>query len=182
MCDSPTPGRGDDNKLSRFGIGPAARSNCEFSSFENFRERIIILPMGRRGPKSAAELMAIAQNRRANVSDYAASPVQLPAHLVEETRDWWLAIAPRLEPHQLRILTCAAEAWDLKEAAQQVLAKFGLSYTDRKGQIRARPEAAIARDSRAAFIRCLHELRLDVPPPKPRENGGLGVTWRDLAP
>ncbi|MDA9424019.1 P27 family phage terminase small subunit [Bradyrhizobium sp. CCBAU 53380] len=126
--------------------------------------------------------MVIAQDRRANAEDFAAKPVQPPAHLAQETREWWLAIAPTLEQYQLRTLTAAAESWDRKEQARQALAEHGLSYVDGKGMVHSRPEASIERDSRAAFLRCLHELKLDVEPPKPREKGGLGITWQDLAP
>lgn len=90
------------------------------------------------------------------------------------------------EDHQLRLLTCAAEAWDMKETAMDVLAREGLSFTDDKGMIRARPEAAIARDSRAAFMRAVAQLKLDTPPPdeaRIRNNGrGLGVSYLDLPP
>jgi phage terminase small subunit len=136
--------------------------------------------MGRRGPKSAAEILAIAQNRRTNAHRRRLNPPEPPDHLTPETQQWWASIAPSLEPHQWRTLTAASEAWDLKETARRVLAQVGLSFVDSKGMIRARPEAAIARDSRAAFLRCLHELKLDVEPPKPRQNGGIGVPWEDI--
>jgi phage terminase small subunit len=124
--------------------------------------------------------MMIAQNRRANADHYAKNPVPPPDHLTPSTREWWAAIAPTLEPHQLRTLTAAAESWDRKEQARQALAEHGLSYIDGKGMVRSRPEASIERDNRAAFLRCLHELKLDVEPPKARESGGIGITWRDL--
>jgi phage terminase small subunit len=66
-----------------------------------------------------------------------------------------------LAPHQLRTLQVVAEAWDRKEEARKVLAREGLSYVDAKGMHRARPEVAVERDSRAAYLRAMRELALD---------------------
>jgi hypothetical protein len=47
--------------------------------------------------------------------------------------------------------------------------------------VRARPEVAIERDARAAFLRGVQQLKLDSEPKTPLKNGyGLGVGWRDL--
>jgi len=91
-----------------------------------------------------------------------------PKHLRAPTRRWWSEVVGEyeLEPHHLRLLTLAAEAWDRGEEARKVLAKEGLIYTDRFGQPKARPEVAIERDSRIAFARMLRELALDVAPPE----------------
>ena len=137
--------------------------------------------MGARGPKSAAEVMATAHRRRISATVHRDNPLDPPGHLQPATQAWWADIAPGLEPHQLRVLTCTCEAFDRKEAAREALAMHGLSYTDAKDMIRARPEVAIERDARAAFMRGLQQLKLDVDPPKPRRNGeGLGISWRDL--
>jgi hypothetical protein len=50
-------------------------------------------------------------------------------------------------------------------AAREILDREGLTYTDRFGQPKARPEVAIERDGRIAFARLLRELGLDVEPP-----------------
>jgi hypothetical protein len=135
--------------------------------------------MGLRGPKSFNEKMATAQRRRVHVAHRAVNPAEPPSHLAAPTREWWAGIASSLEVHQLRILTCAGE--DMKETAMAVLAEHGLSFEDDRGMIRARPEAAIARDSRAAFLRAVAQLKLDVPPPKSNRNGhGLGISWENL--
>jgi hypothetical protein len=84
-----------------------------------------------------------------------------------------------LAAHQLRTLQVAAEAWDRKEEAREVLAREGLSYTDGKGMIRSRPEVQIERDSRAAYLRAMRELQLDAVP-----SGGTPLTldkWRRLS-
>ena len=80
-----------------------------------------------------------------------------------------------LEDHHVRLLTAAAEAWDRCQQARKRLAKNGLTYTDRFGQPRARPEIGIERDSRLAFSRLIRELDLDAA--APRESGrppGIG--------
>jgi hypothetical protein len=53
-----------------------------------------------------------------------------------------------------------------------------MSFADAKGMVRARPEVCIERDARAAFLRGLQQLRLDVAEPKRRN--GIGVHWSDL--
>jgi hypothetical protein len=46
--------------------------------------------------------------------------------------------------------------------SRRELAKHGLSYTDDKGMIRARPECSIERTSQIAFLRAVRELNLQV--------------------
>lgn len=91
-----------------------------------------------------------------------------PKHLPRETRAWWSSVVQdfELEPHHIRLLTLAAEAWDRCQQARAILAKHGLTYEDRFGQPTARPEVGIERDSRIAFARLLRELDLDVEPPR----------------
>ncbi len=90
-----------------------------------------------------------------------------PDHLLPETAKWWSSVIADydLEPHHVRLLTLAAEAWDRTEQARVALAEHGLTFEDRFGQPRARPEVAIERDSRVAFARLLRELALDVDEP-----------------
>lgn len=93
--------------------------------------------------------------------------MQAPQHLKKKTRQWWRQVVQDyyLEPHHIRLLTLAGEAWDRCEEAREILAMEGLTYEDRFGQPRSRPEVAIERDSRLAFARLLRELDLDVEPP-----------------
>jgi hypothetical protein len=70
-----------------------------------------------------------------------------------------------LEAHHIRLLTLAGETWDRGERAREVLARKGLTYVDRRGNPRPRPENAIARDSAIVFARLIRELRLDVSGP-----------------
>lgn len=91
----------------------------------------------------------------------------VPPHLRPDTASWWASVAGdyALEPHHLRILTLAAEAWDRGVEAREAIAKHGPVYVDRFAQPRARPEVAIERDSRIAFARLVRELALDVDTP-----------------
>lgn len=45
-----------------------------------------------------------------------------------------------------------------------MLAKKGLTYTDRYGCPKSRPEVAIERDARISFARLIRELSLSEPP------------------
>ncbi|MFO0899839.1 MAG: hypothetical protein U0836_20605 [Pirellulales bacterium] len=90
-----------------------------------------------------------------------------PAHLSAEAQAWWSATVAEfdLQGHHLRLLRLAAEAWDRCQQARQALAAGGLTYEDRFGAPRTRPEIAVERDSRLAFARLVRELGLDVAPP-----------------
>jgi hypothetical protein len=94
-------------------------------------------------------------------------PYKPPAHLALATRKWVAAVVAsyELEPHHLRLLTLAAEAWDRCCQARVVLDRDGLTFNDRFGTPRARPEIGVERDSRLAFVRITRELDLDIEPP-----------------
>lgn len=106
-----------------------------------------------------------------------------PQHLKPTTRKWWTSVVRdyELEPHHVRLLTLAGESWDRCEQARNAIDEHGLTFTDRFACPKARPEAAIERDSRIAFARLLRELDLDVEVPSetkrtpqlPRYQGGL---------
>jgi phage terminase small subunit len=129
--------------------------------------------MGIRGRKSRAEL-AVIRSMPKVTADKPTSSNDPPAHLQPETQAWWRVIVQEIEPHQLRTLQCAAEAWDRKEQARAALNEHGLSYEDDRGMIRPRPEVAVERDSRIAYLRAMRELKLDAPPPKNPRIGGIG--------
>lgn len=90
-----------------------------------------------------------------------------PNHLRPETAQWFKDVTSQyeLEPHHVRLLTLAAESWDRCQQAREVLNRDGLTYRDRFGAPRARPEVAIERDARMAFARLVRELGLDLLPP-----------------
>lgn len=90
-----------------------------------------------------------------------------PSHLSADTAAWWQAVTAdfTLEPHHVRLLRLACEAWDRGQQAREALTTHGTTFVDRFGQPRARPEVAIERDARIAFARLMRELALDVEGP-----------------
>lgn len=97
--------------------------------------------------------------------------IKAPGHLNSETKKWFIQVADTydLEPHHLRLLTLACEAWDrCTQARKELLKQKTLTVVDRYGQIKARPEVQIERDSRIAFARLLRELNLSEESPDSR--------------
>ena len=92
--------------------------------------------------------------------------IEPPEHLSPAVQTWWRevlkAFAP--EPHHLRLLQLAGEAWDRVQAARESLEANGLVSIDRFDQPKPRPEAAIARDNSVLFARLLREMGLDITP------------------
>jgi hypothetical protein len=96
--------------------------------------------------------------------------IKPPPHLRPDTREWFSSVINEYElaEHHVRLLTLAGEAWDGGQQAREVLDREGLTYIDRFGAPRARPEISVERDSRIAFARLLSEMSLDAdPPPEP---------------
>ena len=101
----------------------------------------------------------------------------IPTHLTASTRQWCRQILGTwsLEDHHLRLLFGAGKAWDRAMEAREVIDREGLTYLDRFGQVRPRPEVQIERDSLTLFTRMMRELNLDsevIPDPKPPKIGG----------
>jgi P27 family predicted phage terminase small subunit len=90
-----------------------------------------------------------------------------PKHLRAASSQWWKEVVGEfdLDSHHIRLLTKACEAFDRSEQAREAILKYGLTFEDRFGAPRARPECAIERDSRLAFARLVREIGLDVSPP-----------------
>ena len=86
-----------------------------------------------------------------------------PQHLKPATRRWWSSVVAdyQLEAHHIKLLTLGAEAWDRCVQARQAIDENGMTYTDRFGAPKPRPEVAIERDSRLGFARMMRELALD---------------------
>lgn len=95
-------------------------------------------------------------------------PPKAPRYLRAATRRWFEDVCRgfELEEHHRRLLVLAAQSWDRCEQAREALAKHGLTYEDRFGAVKARPEVAIERDAKIAFCRMLRELALDVEAPQ----------------
>ena len=91
-----------------------------------------------------------------------------PTHLSADAAAWWREVLRDygLEPHHLRLLQSACEAWDRMQQARQALADHGaLTFTDERGTIRSHPCVAHERDARVAFARLVRELDLDAGSP-----------------
>lgn len=90
-----------------------------------------------------------------------------PRHLSPESKTWFAEVSQDfdLEPHQVRLLTLAAEAWDRCQQARRAIEEHGLVYLDRFGFPKARPEVGTERDSRISFARLVRELGMDVADP-----------------
>lgn len=95
-----------------------------------------------------------------------------PTHLRPQTRRWFAELAANynFESHHFRLLQLAGEAWDRGQAAREAIGEHGLTYLDRYGNPRPRPEVAIERDARIAFARLIRELGID-DDEEPRETG-----------
>ena len=94
-----------------------------------------------------------------------------PCDLSPAMQDWWRNVLAEydLEQHHLHLLEAAAGAWDRMTQARDAIHQHGMTYTDERGMIRARPEVAIERDARIACARIVRELDLDpAPSPEPR--------------
>jgi len=84
---------------------------------------------------------------------------------------WWRSVLEEfaLDEHHLHLLEAACTAWDRMVQARDAISANGLTFTDERGMVRARPEVAIERDARTSFVRIVRELDLDTaPPPEPR--------------
>ena len=78
------------------------------------------------------------------------------------------------EPHHLKLLQLALEAWDRCQMAREILETEGLTVQTEAG-IKAHPAIAIERDSRLACARLLRELDLDAEPPAANRFGPPGL-------
>jgi len=87
------------------------------------------------------------------------------------TRNWWRQVVGDfdLEPHHVRLLSLACEAWDRGVQAREAIEEEGAYYLDRHGSPRPHPGLAVERDSRLSFARLIREIDLDgSPDPDPR--------------
>lgn len=86
-----------------------------------------------------------------------------PAHLSDEAGRLWAAVTGEylLEPHTLAILERACESLDRLRQAQAAIADLGLTVEGRQGP-RLNPAVGVEATSRAAFLRAVKDLGLDV--------------------
>jgi hypothetical protein len=93
-----------------------------------------------------------------------------PAHLGAAGRDLWCSIQASYaldDPGGLALLQVAAEAADRVAICRRQLDAEGEVIVIR-GAPRAHPAAALERDARAAMIRAIEELHLDIEPLRDR--------------
>mgnify|MGYP001815459605 FL=1 len=94
-------------------------------------------------------------------------PTAPPKHLSAEAKALWKSVLAdyELERRHEAILLTALAALDRMRQAQAQLAEDGLTTVDRYGSVKAHPCVVIERDSRAAFLRAMRELGLDLEAP-----------------
>jgi phage terminase small subunit len=104
---------------------------------------------------------------------------QPPAHLGEAGLELWRSIQASYaidDPGGVALLTVAAESADRVASCRTQLNEAGEVIVV-KGVPRAHPAAAIERDARAALIRALKALNLDVEPLRDRPGRPSGSRW-----
>jgi phage terminase small subunit len=99
-----------------------------------------------------------------------------PRGYTTEARHLWQQVTAdwTLDPPALTILDCACRALERVREAQALLRRDGLMTTDRFGQTKAHPAAAIERDAKQTLLRNLRALNLDLEPlhDRPGRPGG----------
>lgn len=122
--------------------------------------------MGIRGKPSAASLAVVPPQPAAVIPLNCKAP-EPPAHLSGEVAAWWREVCRDfdMEPHHLRLLQAACEAWDRMQQAREAVAQRGITFTAANGDIKTNPAVTIERDARIAFARLVRELDLDAEGP-----------------
>ena len=92
--------------------------------------------------------------------------IDAPAHLVGDALEFWTVVQRDYSIHDpagLRLLRLACEAMATAEMARLAIALGGLTYVDRFGAPRPRPESRIQIAAMTTFRSLCRELRLDPP-------------------
>jgi len=109
----------------------------------------------------------------------APGPAAALGHLGDAGRELWTSIQASYQisdPGGLALLRTAAEAADRVASCRKMLDDQGEVLVI-KGVPRAHPAASIERDARAALIRALKELHLDLEPLRDRPGRPEGPRW-----
>ena len=99
----------------------------------------------------------------------------IPQHLAASTRKWVKSVCDNyeLEDHQFHLLILAGEALDRSEQARLEIQANGMTFDDKAGQPKPRPEVAIELSCKDLFRRLLRELNLseEIPESRPPRLG-----------
>lgn len=103
-----------------------------------------------------------------------------PPHLSRRCKTFWRAVvgAYELEPEHLEILRRACEASDRVDQARVLLDKEGLTTTDRYGQVKAHPAAAVEIQNRRALAALIAQLRLGEDAPGSRTEAARSLALK----
>ena len=86
-------------------------------------------------------------------------PHKAPKHLRAATRKWFESVLAdyELEPYHVRLLQLAAESWDRCQEAREAIKKHGMTFENKYGETKIRPEAVVEKYSRIAFARLVRD-------------------------
>jgi len=87
-----------------------------------------------------------------------------PRGLCAAARRVWSAVFERykLEAHHVALLHEALKSLTRAEEAKRLLDRDGCVYFDKWGQPKGHPAVTVERDSRAAFVKAMTALGLDI--------------------
>lgn len=85
-----------------------------------------------------------------------------PRHLSSESRELWRELTDTydFDPQDLKTLRLALESLDRCNMARRAIRREGMTWTDRLGNVRPRPEVAIERDAKAQWVKLMAALSL----------------------
>jgi phage terminase small subunit len=98
-------------------------------------------------------------------------PNAAPKGLSPAARGWWkllLADFAIEDPAGRLLLETALRNFDRAEAARRLLDEQGIVITDRWGQSKPHPAAAVERDARSGMLAAFRALNLDLEPLRDR--------------
>jgi P27 family predicted phage terminase small subunit len=88
--------------------------------------------------------------------------IKPPAHISTESKKWFLSVLDdyALEPHEVKLLILACEAFDRATSARETISECGAYYNDRFGSPRKHPAVSVLEAATIAFARLTRELSL----------------------
>jgi P27 family predicted phage terminase small subunit len=98
-----------------------------------------------------------------------------PAGLCDEAKRFWREVVSEFTIDDVgsrRVLQSACEAFHRMLQAQEIISKEGITCSDRFGQLKVHPAVLIERDSRAAVLQALKQLKLVVDEPVKSKQAG----------